>query len=79
MIFPFKKTYSDAEYVYGVKNGNSKIQNSFYEHCKDYFDQKYKKLFFTDDDKKMTSLRMRLSLYGKRLNVVKFMFSTDIL
>ena len=45
MIFSFKKTYSDAEYVYGVKNGNSKIQNSFYEHCKDYFNQKYKKLF----------------------------------
>ena len=52
MIFSFKKTYSDAEYVYGVKNGNSKIQNSFYEHCKNYFDQKYTKLFFTDDDKK---------------------------
>lgn len=52
MIFPFKKTYSDAEYVYGVKNGNPKIQNSFYEHCKNYFDQKYTKLFFTDDDKK---------------------------
>lgn len=52
MIFTFKKTYTDAEYVYGVKNGSSKIQNNFYEHCKDYFDRKYKKLFFTDEDKK---------------------------
>ena len=47
MIFSFKKTYSDAEYVYGVKNGNSKIQNSLYEHCKDYFNQKYTKLLLS--------------------------------
>ena len=52
MIALFKHNYSDSDYVIGMKAGNKKIQNKFYVHCKDYFNQTYSKLFFTDNEQK---------------------------
>ncbi len=48
----FKHNYTDAEYVNGMKSGNKRIQSHFYNHCRDYFNQTYSKLFFTDNEQK---------------------------
>ena len=52
MITIFKHNYSDADFVIGMKSGNRKIQSQFYNHCRDYFNQTYSKLFFTDNEQK---------------------------
>jgi len=52
MFSIFKHTYSDADYIIGMKSGNKRIQSYFYNYCRDYFNQTYSKLFFTDNEQK---------------------------
>ena len=52
MFSIFKYNYSDADYIIGMKSGNKRIQSHFYNHCRDYFNQTYSKLFFTDKEQK---------------------------
>ena len=52
MLELFRRNYTDTEYVCGMKSGNRRIQSHFYNHCRDYFNQTYPKLFFTDNEQK---------------------------
>lgn len=52
MLTLFRHNYTDTEYVCGMKSGNKRIQSHFYNHCRDYFNQTYPKLFFTDNEQK---------------------------
>lgn len=52
MLTLFRHNYTDTEYVNGMKSGNRKIQSHFYNHCRDYFNHTYSKLFFTDNEQK---------------------------
>ena len=52
MLTLFRHNYTDTEYVNGMKSGNRRIQSHFYNHCRDYFNQTYSKLFFTDNEQK---------------------------
>lgn len=52
MFSIFKYNYSDADYIIGMKSGNRRIQSHFYNHCRNYFNQTYSKLFFTDNEQK---------------------------
>ena len=52
MLTLFKRNYTDTDYVNGMKSGNKKIQSHFYNQCRDYFNQTYSKLFFTDNEQK---------------------------
>lgn len=44
--------YSDASYVEGVYKHNSVIERALYRHCKKYFDENYKGVFFVGDEYK---------------------------
>lgn len=48
----FTCQYSDADFVVGIKSGDRKMTNRFYGQCKEYFNQKYSALFFTDNEMK---------------------------
>lgn len=52
MFSIFKYNYSDADYIIGMKSGNRRIQSHFYNYCRNYFNQTYSKLFFTDNEQK---------------------------
>lgn len=45
----FSRSYSDAEFVQGVRNNNQQIIRALCNHCKRYFDTNYKGVFFVDD------------------------------
>lgn len=44
MMLSFK-SYTDEFYILEIQKNNSKVINSFYTHCRDYFGKTYKKLF----------------------------------
>lgn len=46
------ETYSDVVFVEGVYNHKRVIENALYLHCKKYFDQNYRGVFFAGSDKK---------------------------
>ena len=46
------ETYSDVAYVEGVYNHKRVIENALYLHCKKYFDQNYRGVFFAGSDMK---------------------------
>ncbi|MBO4403578.1 MAG: hypothetical protein J5792_07915 [Bacteroidales bacterium] len=45
-------TYSDAVYVEGVFRGDDEMARAMYNHCRKYFDEHYKGVFFVGDDHK---------------------------
>lgn len=52
MLSIFKRNYTDAEYVTGLKLAERSVQYHFYNHCREYFNRTYSKLFFTDNEQK---------------------------
>ena len=46
------KNYSDAEYVEGVYKCNHLMERALHYHCKRYFDQNYRGVFFIGNDHK---------------------------
>lgn len=46
------ETYSDVDFVEGVYKRNRIIENALNLHCKKYFDQNYKSVFFAGSDMK---------------------------
>lgn len=44
--------YADAVYVEGVCKRNPAMERALYNHCKQYFDEKYRGVFFVDDSYK---------------------------
>lgn len=46
------KTYSDAAYVDGVFRRDHAMERALHYHCKQYFDENYKSLFFVGDENK---------------------------
>ena len=47
------KVYSDAAYVDGVYRRDSAMECALYNHCKRYFDENYRGVFFVEDNHKM--------------------------
>lgn len=47
------KTYSDAAYVEGVANHNQRMAFDLERHCRSYFNEHYKGVFFCGDDKRL--------------------------
>lgn len=47
------KEYSDAVYVDGVYRRDHAMERALYNHCKQYFDENYKGVFFVGDEHKM--------------------------
>lgn len=45
-------TYSDVVYVEGVLNRDPLMERALFNHCKKYFDENYKGVFFVDDENK---------------------------
>lgn len=48
MMLKFK-SYTDEFYVQEIRQGNRKVADHFYTHCRDYFRKTYKKLFQEED------------------------------
>ena len=46
------KTYSDVVYVEGVFNHNDEMERALYNHCKRYFDDNYRGVFFVGNEYK---------------------------
>lgn len=46
------KTYSDVAYVEGVFKRDPIMERALFNHCKQYFDEHYKGVFFVGNDKK---------------------------
>lgn len=44
--------HTDVEFVEGLINKNPRIEKDFYEHCRLYFDEHYRAVFFSSDDDK---------------------------
>lgn len=44
------KTYSDAAYVEGVSRHDREMERALYEHCKRYFDDNYRGVFFISSE-----------------------------
>lgn len=44
-----RKTYTDVAYVEGVFNHQDKVERALYNHCKQYFDENYRGVFFVED------------------------------
>lgn len=47
------KTYSDVAYVEGMYRRDSVMERALYNHCKQYFDESYRAVFFVGDEYKM--------------------------
>ena len=47
------KTYSDVAYVEGVFKRDSVMERALHKHCKQYFEEKYRGVFFVCDEHKM--------------------------
>ena len=47
------KTYSDAAYVQGVANHNDMMTHHLERHCRNYFNNHYKSIFFCGEDMRM--------------------------
>lgn len=45
-------TYSDAAYVEGVANRDERMERALYKHCKRYFDENYRGVFFIGNEYK---------------------------
>lgn len=45
-------TYSDAAYVKGVANRDERMASALYKHCKRYFDENYRGVFFVGNEYK---------------------------
>ncbi|WP_455585994.1 RNA polymerase sigma factor [Bacteroides sp.] len=45
--------YADAVYVEGVYKHDPMLERALYNHCKQYFDENYRGVFFVDDSYKM--------------------------
>lgn len=45
--------YSDAAYVDGVYRRDPAMERALYNHCKQYFDENYRGVFFVEDNHKM--------------------------
>ena len=45
-------TYSDAAYVEGVANRDERMEGALYKHCKRYFDENYRGVFFIGNEYK---------------------------
>ena len=48
----YSNNYSDAEYVDGVYKHNTLMERALHYHCKRYFDQNYRGVFFIGNDHK---------------------------
>lgn len=48
----FPKKYSDVDFVEGLYKHDRRIERALFDHCKGYYDEKYKSVFFADDDNK---------------------------
>lgn len=48
----FAKTYSDVAYVEGVYRRDSVMERALYTHCKQYFDENYRGMFFIGNEHK---------------------------
>ena len=44
------KTYSDTAYVEGVSRHDREMERALYEHCKRYFDDNYRGVFFISNE-----------------------------
>jgi len=49
----YAKTYSDVVYVDGMYKRDPVIERALYNHCKQYFDENYRAMFFVGDEHKM--------------------------
>lgn len=49
----YAKTYSDAAYVEGVYRRDSVMENALYKHCRQYFDENYRGVFFVGEENQM--------------------------
>lgn len=47
-----KKTYTDVEFVDGICREDRRCQNALYAHCRRYFEDNYKGVFFAGDNEK---------------------------
>jgi DNA-directed RNA polymerase specialized sigma24 family protein len=47
-----RKCYSDVEYVEGVFMHNRSMEDALWDHCKRYFDENYRGVFFAGEDLK---------------------------
>lgn len=48
----YTKNYSDVAFVEGTYRRNPVMERALYEHCKKYFEEKYRRVFFVDDEHK---------------------------
>lgn len=47
-----KSTYTDFAFIEGLQKRNPVIEEAFYLHCKNYFNKKWKNVFFAPDSEK---------------------------
>lgn len=47
------KEYTDVAYVDGVYRRNPVMERALYDHCKQYFDENYRGVFFVGEEHKM--------------------------
>ena len=49
----YAKTYSDVAYVEGMYRRDPVMERALHKHCKQYFDENYRGVFFVGDEHKM--------------------------
>ena len=49
----YARTYSDVAYVEGMYRRDPVMERALHKHCKQYFDENYRGVFFVGDEHKM--------------------------
>ena len=49
----YAKVYSDVAYVEGMYKRDPMMERALHKHCKQYFDENYRGVFFVGDEHKM--------------------------
>lgn len=48
----FSKKYTDVDFVEGMYKHDRRIERALFDHCQEYYDEKYGSVFFAGDEKK---------------------------
>ena len=70
----FKKEYSEQEIVSGLQTKDHKVEKWFFDHCKEYFMDKFNEIFFDQDQREEifqdSFLRLWTQIEDKRISVI---------
>lgn len=69
-----KQQYSEQEIVYGLQAKDHKVEKWFFEHCREYFMDKFHEMFFDQDQREEifqdSFLRLWTQIENKRISVI---------